>query len=78
MEESLKKWERWLAQSLKLDTGYQKIRVNASASLNEDVGVRRNGDVFEVDVRAAIRNEPERFKAAYDSAMRAILARSSG
>ena len=77
MEESLKKWERWLTQSLKLDTGYPKIRVTTSETLKEDVNVTKNGDVFEIEVCPALRNDPERFKDAYDSMLRAILVRTS-
>lgn len=76
MDESLEKWERWLEQSLRLDTGYPKIRVTTSTALQEDVAVARNGDVFDVEVYAAIRNQPERFKAAYDLVLRTILLRS--
>ena len=46
MEESLKKWERWLEQSLRLDTGYPKIMVRSSTTLKEDVSIWRNGDVL--------------------------------
>lgn len=77
MDTSLEKWEKWLAQSLKLDTGYPRIRVRTSDTLKEDVEVQRNGDVFEVEIHAALKNEPERFKEAYDSALRAILSRSA-
>lgn len=77
MEESSTKWERWLAQSLKLDTGYPNIRVCASFTLKEDVDVQRHGDAFEVEIRAALRSEPEKFKAAYDSALRVIVSRLS-
>ena len=77
MEESLKKWERWLEQSLRLDTGYPKIMVRSSTTLKEDVSIWRNGDVFEIEVRPEIRNQPERFEDAYDSSLRVILARTS-
>ncbi len=75
MDESLEKWERWMEQSLRLDTGYAKIRVTATPGLEEDAVVRRIGDMFEVEVYPAIRNQPERFKEAYDYALRCILAR---
>ncbi len=75
MEESIEKWATWLAQSLKLDTGYPKIRVRASSTLKEDVNVQRNGDAFEVEVCAALRNEPERFKGAYEQLLRFMCKR---
>lgn len=77
MDESVEQWASWVEQSLKLDTGYPKIRVTASQSLKADVNVRKSGNVFEVDLYAPIRNQPERFKEAYDSALRAILSLSS-
>ena len=75
MEESIEKWATWLAQSLKLDTGYPKIRVRASSTLKEDVNVQRNGDAVEVEVCAALRNEPERFKEAYELILQSIVDR---
>jgi len=77
MDESLAKWERWLDQSLRLDTGYAKIRAKAVAELEEDAVVRQIGDVFDVEVYAPIRNQPDRFKAAYDSMLRAIITRAA-
>jgi hypothetical protein len=78
MDGSLEKWERWLEQSLRLDTGYQKIQVRAVAASNEDAVVRRNGDVFDVEVCAAIRTQPERFKQAYEEMLSAIVRRVTG
>jgi len=77
MDESLEKWERWLEQSLRLDTGYPKIRVRVVTSLEEDAVVRQIGDVFDVEVYAPIRNQSDRFKAAYDSVLRAIITRAA-
>lgn len=76
MEESLEKWERWLEQSLRLDTGYPKIKVTTSTTLREDVAVTRSGDWFEVEFYAPVRNQPDRFKESYESVLRTIFARS--
>jgi hypothetical protein len=76
LDKRLAKWEKWLEQSLKQDTGYPKIKVTVLENLKQDVNVERNGDVFEIEINAVTRNDPKRFKVAYDSALRAILARS--
>lgn len=76
MDESLEKWERWLEQSLRLDTGYPKINVRAVTSLEEDAVVRQIGDVFDVEFYAPIRNQPERFKEAYHQILGVIVRRA--
>ncbi len=76
MDDSLVKWERWLEQSLRLDTGYPKIQVHAVSTLEEDAVVRLIGDLFDVEVYAPVRNQPERFQKAYQDILMAVVRRA--
>ena len=58
-----------------MDTGYPKIRVRAVSEIEEDVVVRMVGDVFDVEVYPAIRNQPERFQLGYQRILDFILCR---